>query len=128
VLYKNVQLEKGFGRKLEFRWLGPYQIMEAYPDRNYYQLAEPDGSLFKKTTHGDHLKKYHRPDIPEPVPKQDVMPVDEEREDIEPVEESERRQLMTTMRCPQAHPFREVDVQSGRLRERYDDGKASKTV
>ena len=100
MLYKNVQLEKGFGRKLEFRWLGPYQIMEAYPDRNFYQLAEPDGSLFKKTTHGDHLKKYHRPDIPELVPKQDVMPMDEEREDIEPVEESERRQLMTTMRCP----------------------------
>jgi len=36
VLVKNVQLDKGFGRKLEFRWLGPYQIVEACLDCNYY--------------------------------------------------------------------------------------------
>ena len=66
VLVKNTQLDKGFGRKLEFRWLGPYKITEAFPDRNYYQLAELDGALLKKTTHGDRLKKYHQPDVTAP--------------------------------------------------------------
>jgi len=67
VLVKNTQLDKGFGRKLEFRWLGPYEIVEAYPNRNYYQLAELDGARLRKTTHGDRLKKYFEPDVPEPT-------------------------------------------------------------
>jgi hypothetical protein len=60
VLLKNVQLEKGFGRKLDFRWLGPYRIVEAMLDRNYFHLAELDGATFKRTTHGNHLKKFHQ--------------------------------------------------------------------
>jgi len=77
VLVKNVQLDKGFGRKLEFRWLGPYKIVEAYPDRNYYQLAELDGAQLKTTTHGDRLKKYHQPETRESTPESDAMDVDE---------------------------------------------------
>ena len=67
VLVKNVQLDKGFGRKLDFRWLGPYQIIGATPERNYFQLAELDGAPFRKTIHGDRLKKYYQPEESQPT-------------------------------------------------------------
>ena len=77
VLVKIVQLDKGFGRKLDFRWLGPYEIVKAYSDRNYYQQAELDSSLLKKTTHGDRLKKYFQPNARAPAPDPVVMDVEE---------------------------------------------------
>lgn len=51
--------------------------MQAFPDHNYYQLVELDGNLLKETIHGDHLKKYDQPDVPEPAPEQDIVNVDE---------------------------------------------------
>lgn len=52
------------GKKLEFPgkfdaiWLGPYWIMEAYPN-NTVQLATLDGTYFPTRTNGERCKVYH---------------------------------------------------------------------
>lgn len=52
------------GKKLEFPgkfdaiWLGPYWIMEVYPN-NTVQLATLDGTYFPTRTNGERCKTYH---------------------------------------------------------------------
>ena len=49
-------------QKLDFRWLGPYQIHSANNDKGYYKLKElgPDGVLLRGTFPGNRLKLFHK--------------------------------------------------------------------
>ena len=49
-------------RKLDFRWLGPYQIYSANKEKGYYKLKElgPDGALLRGTFSGNRLKLFYK--------------------------------------------------------------------
>ena len=48
-------------RKLDFRWLGPYQIYSANKEKGYYRLKEfkPDKALLYKTFFKNRLKLFY---------------------------------------------------------------------
>jgi hypothetical protein len=51
-------MDKSSGRKLDDRWLGPYRIQQAWPNRGYYRLEDLNGVTFSSTTRVDRLKKF----------------------------------------------------------------------
>jgi hypothetical protein len=62
VLLDNVTKRKGFGRKLNFQWLGPYRVREVLHGRRSYLLEELDGTEMKGSFHGDRLRIFDRGD------------------------------------------------------------------
>ena len=46
-------------QKMRFRWLGPYQVTKAIPEKGTYVLAELDGAELGGTVAGNRLKKFH---------------------------------------------------------------------
>ena len=59
MLLHDTKLDKLYSDKLSFYWVGPYRVSEAQPDRNYYRLAELDGTALQHTVVGNRLKKFH---------------------------------------------------------------------
>ena len=51
-------IDKSSSRKLDDRWLGPYRIQKAWPDKGYYRLEDLNGVAFASTTRADRLKKF----------------------------------------------------------------------
>ncbi len=51
-------------RKLDFRWLGPYQIKHANTEKGYYKLKElgPNGAMLGGTYARNRLKLFHARD------------------------------------------------------------------
>ena len=56
------EIDMSSRRKLDFRWLGPYQIYSANKEKGYYRLKElgPDGALLRGTFSGSRLKLFHQ--------------------------------------------------------------------
>jgi hypothetical protein len=61
VLLHNTQREGDMTReqKMRFRWLGPYRVTKAIPEKGTYILAELDGAELGGTVAGNRLKKFH---------------------------------------------------------------------
>jgi hypothetical protein len=61
VLLHNTQREKDMTRqnKLNFRWLGPYRVVRANPNKGSFTLAEVDGTELGGTVSGNRLKLFH---------------------------------------------------------------------
>ena len=45
-------------RKLSYKWLGPYQVRKAIPEKGTYILEEFDGTQLTSTYAGNRLKKF----------------------------------------------------------------------
>jgi hypothetical protein len=56
------EIDMSSRRKLDFRWLGPYQIYSANKEKGYYKLKElgPDGALLRGTFSGSRLKLFYQ--------------------------------------------------------------------
>ena len=54
------QIDKSSDRKLDYRWLGPYQVAEADVVKGFYRLKEFDGVLLKGTFAANRLKRFIR--------------------------------------------------------------------
>jgi hypothetical protein len=56
------EVDMSSNRKLDFRWLGPYQILHANTEKGYYHLKElgPDGPKLRGTFAGSRLKLFHK--------------------------------------------------------------------
>lgn len=52
------KIDKSRSRKLAYRWYGPYQIREAFPEKGTYILEELDGTPLAATYAGVRLKKF----------------------------------------------------------------------
>jgi hypothetical protein len=61
VLLHNTMREGDMTReqKMRFRWLGPYRISEAVPEKGTYALEELDCAKLGGTIAGNRLKKFH---------------------------------------------------------------------
>jgi hypothetical protein len=61
VLLHNTMREGDMSReqKMRFRWLGPYRVSEAIPEKGTYVLEELDGAKLGGTVAGNRLKKFH---------------------------------------------------------------------
>ncbi|RDL34483.1 uncharacterized protein BP5553_07611 [Venustampulla echinocandica] len=46
--------------KLGYRWLGPFRVAKAFPDKGTYMLEELDGTMLKGTFAGRRLKAFRR--------------------------------------------------------------------
>ena len=55
------EIDMSSNRKLDFRWLGPYQIYVASKDKGYYKLKElrPDRVLLRGTFLESRLKLFY---------------------------------------------------------------------
>jgi hypothetical protein len=51
-------IDKSSNRKLDDRWLGPYRVQKAWPDKGYYRLEDLNGVTFASTTRADRVKKF----------------------------------------------------------------------
>jgi hypothetical protein len=47
-----------WSRKLSYKWLGPYRVRKAIPDKRTYFLEEFDGTELASTYSGNRLKKF----------------------------------------------------------------------
>jgi hypothetical protein len=45
-------------QKLSYKWLGPYKVQKAIPDKGTYFLEEFDRTELASTYSGNHLKKF----------------------------------------------------------------------
>ena len=55
-------------KKLAYRWMGPYQVRNAIPEKGTYELEEFDGTLVPGMHPGNRLKKFvKRKGLYEPV-------------------------------------------------------------
>ena len=56
------EIDMSSRRKLDFRWLGPYQIYSANKEKGYYRLKElgPDGALLRGTFSRSRLKLFYQ--------------------------------------------------------------------
>ena len=61
ILLHNTMREGDMTReqKMRFRWLGPYRVSEAIPEKGAYVLEELDGARLGGTVAGNRLKKFH---------------------------------------------------------------------
>ena len=59
VLLHDTRRKKDMSRKLSFKWLGPYRIIDAVKDKGTYMLEELDESRLAGTFAGDRLKRFH---------------------------------------------------------------------
>ena len=86
-------------RKLAFRWLGPYRILEQNVSKGTYILEELDGARLRGTYSGRRLKKFYpRTETPEPPPLEHTRDADDlseheesdsDQEETENLEESD---------------------------------------
>ena len=55
------EIDMSLRRKLDFRWLGPYQIYSANKEKGYYRLKElkPDRALLRGTFSKSRLKLFY---------------------------------------------------------------------
>ena len=51
--------DKSSRRKLNYKWKGPYRVIEAIADKGTYLLSELDGAGLNGTFAGNRLKKFH---------------------------------------------------------------------
>lgn len=51
-------VDKSSSTKLNWRWLGPYKITKADPEKGTYVISELDGTELAGTYHGNRLKKF----------------------------------------------------------------------
>ncbi|KAF3918141.1 hypothetical protein AA313_de0203932 [Arthrobotrys entomopaga] len=58
VLLHDTQLKFSHSAKLRYRWIGPYRIAEAYPEKGSYRIAELNGALKKRAVASDRLKPF----------------------------------------------------------------------
>jgi hypothetical protein len=54
------EIDMSRDKKLDARWLGPYRIHQARPDRGTYRLEDLDGTLLPHTTPGWRLKLFRQ--------------------------------------------------------------------
>src|SRR5580700_6047581 len=59
-LWKGIQSEIDMSseKKLAYKWIGPYRIRTAIPEKGTYILEEFDGTLLPGTFAGNRLKKF----------------------------------------------------------------------
>ena len=58
-LLHDTKLEKSYSHKLTFRWLGPFRIADAIPEKGTYLLEELDGARMRGIVVGNRLKRFH---------------------------------------------------------------------
>ena len=58
VLAHDTKLDNRHDLKLAFKWLGPFRIAEAIPDKGTFMLSEPDGTPIGGTYAGSRLKRW----------------------------------------------------------------------
>ena len=93
VLRHNIkpEIDMSVASKLVHRWLGPYRVQEAVPDKGTYKLKELDGTPLSGTYAGNRLKafikreSYYRP--VDPTGDDNVSDLEEESS-VDPAEES----------------------------------------
>ena len=56
VLLHNTILDANMSVKLHFKWMGPYKIRTAIPEKGTYTLEELDGTVRSGTVAGNRLK------------------------------------------------------------------------
>ena len=82
-------------RKLDFRWLGPYQIKAVNKEKGYYRLKElgPDGPTLKGTFSGSRLKLFFQREhyfySPEDVLSPEPTSESSRSEDLEDIKSQE---------------------------------------
>jgi hypothetical protein len=56
------EIDMSLRKKLDFRWLGLYQIYNANKEKGYYRLKElgPDGALLRRTFFRSRLKLFYQ--------------------------------------------------------------------
>ena len=59
VLLHDTKRDNMHNEKLAYRWLGPFRIRKAVPNKGYYHIEELNGVQFRDTAAGSRLKKYH---------------------------------------------------------------------
>ena len=52
------EIDMSRSRKLSYKWLGPYKVRKAIPDKGTYLLEEFDGTQLAGTYSGNRLKKF----------------------------------------------------------------------
>ena len=57
VMLKNMRNSHRMGRKLDKKWLGPYEVAESL-SKGFYRLKSSDGSILKKVYNGFLLIEY----------------------------------------------------------------------
>jgi hypothetical protein len=55
------EINMSLQRKLDFRWLGPYQIYSVNKEKDYYKLKElgPNKALLRRTFSRSRLKLFY---------------------------------------------------------------------
>jgi hypothetical protein len=55
------EIDISLRRKLDFRWLGPYQVYNANKEKGYYKLKElgPNGALLREMFSRSRLKLFY---------------------------------------------------------------------
>jgi hypothetical protein len=82
-----LELDKLSAKKLAYKWMGPYHIQRAIPEKGTYELEEFNGTPIPGTHSGNRLKKF--------VKRKDFYePVDQSEEDEEEQEEQEDSALV----------------------------------
>ena len=70
-------MDKSANRKLAYKWLGPYRVRKAIPEKGTYELEEFDRTLLAGTYSRNRLKKFiMRNSLYEPVQTPDDNDVD----------------------------------------------------
>ena len=52
------EIDMSRSRRLSYKWLGPYRVQKAIPDKGTYILEEFDGTKLAGTYSGNRLKKF----------------------------------------------------------------------
>lgn len=59
VLLHNTVLDTNMSAKLDYKWIGPYRIKKAWPQKGTYKLEELDGTEKAGTVAGNRLKLFN---------------------------------------------------------------------
>ena len=59
VMLHDTRLDNQHFERLAFRWLGPFRISQAFPQKGTYIIAELDGAELRGTVPGNRLKKFY---------------------------------------------------------------------
>ena len=63
-----LELDRSTAKKLAYKWMGPYRVRNAIPEKGTYELEEFDGTPVPGTHPGNRLKKFvRREGVYEPV-------------------------------------------------------------
>jgi len=86
-------------RKLSYKWLGPYRVRKAIPEKGTYILEEFDGTQLAGTYSGNRLKKFVvRNRFYGPVTDEEVE--SEDSDGLEEFESSENEELLLQTEAP----------------------------